>query len=621
MGCHLGAPPMSGPRPTGRPLARNFRRARRRISVLLGRLPVQFVYTRRYQIDLPGVLHDPRRGEHILAFLDSTGLLGPGAVHRPAPASFRQLRRVHTDDYLDSLNRPGALTRIVGLTLRDDLAERVLEMQRIMAGGTIVAARLAHETGGIAVNLGGGLHHAFADKGERFCAYNDVAVAINELRSRGVTSRILIVDLDLHDGDGNRSLFAGDPTVHTFSIHNHTSWEGDAVAATVIELGDGVRDEAYLQAVRDHLPPVFESFRPEMVVYLAGCDPAADDQIGDWKISAGALLERDRFVLDCARGSQRRLPFVIVLAGGYGLESWRYSARFLSCLLNRGKPMEPPSTEEIVLVRYRRLARELDPRELSGEPGREDDWGLTTEDVLSSLAGPHRPQRFLGFYSLQGLELTLERAGLLDRLRTLGFERPTLEMDLDNPTGDTLRLYGDESRKELLIEMRVRIDRGTVPGLSLLRIEWLLLQNPRAEFTSERPHLPGQTHPGLGISQDIIALLVLACDRLQLDGLLFVPSHYHTAAAGRKTLRFLDPADEGLFRALHRALRELPLAEATCAVDERRVVDAGTGEPFTWQPMPMVVPVSDRLRALAEGEDYERKVAEEAAKRAFRLWP
>lgn len=599
-------------------LARTFRRGRRRASALLGRLPPQFVYTRRYQIDVPGMLHDPRRGDHILAFLDSAGLLGPAAVHRPAPASFRQLCRIHTDDYLDSLTRPGSLTRIVGLTLRDDLAERILEMQRLMVGGTIVAARLAHETGGIAVNLGGGLHHAFAGKGERFCAYNDVAVAIAELRARGVKSRILIVDLDLHDGDGTRALFAEDPTVHTFSIHNLTSWEGDAVEATVVELGGGVRDEAYLQAVRDRLPPVFESFRPELVVYLAGCDPAADDQIGDWKISSEALLERDRFVLASARRGPRKLPFVVTLAGGYGLHSWRYSARFFSCLLNRGRVVEPPSTEEVVLVRYRRLARELDPQELSGETG-PDDWGLTAEDVFASLGGPHRPHRFLGFYSLQGLELTLERAGLLDRLRTLGFERPTLEMDLENPTGDTVRLYGDEDRRELLLELRVRIDRGTVPGFSLLRIEWLLLQNPRAEFTAERPRLPGQTHPGLGLSPDIVALLVLACDRLQLDGLLFVPSHYHTAAAGRKTLLFLDPADEGLFRALHQALKELPLADATRAVDERKVVDAATGEPFTWQPMPMVVPVSDGLRALMDGGAYERKVAEEAAKRAFRL--
>jgi acetoin utilization deacetylase AcuC-like enzyme len=611
---------VSEPRPTGRPLARTFRRARRRLAALLGRLPVQFVYTRRYQIDLPGVLYDPRRGEHILVFLDSTGLLGPRAVHRPAPASFRQLRRVHTDDYLDSLDRPGALTRILSLTVGDDLAERVLEMQRIMVGGTIVAARLAHDTGGVAVNLGGGLHHAFAGKGERFCAYNDVAAAIAELRDRGVKSRILVVDLDLHDGDGTRALFAEDPTVHTFSIHNHTCWKGEAVEASVVELGDGVRDEAYLQAVRDHLPPVFASFRPELVVYLGGCDPAADDQIGDWKISAGALLERDRFVFHSTRGSQRKLPLAIVLAGGYGLESWRYSARFFSSLLNRGKPVEPPSTEEVVLLRYRRLARELDPQELSGEPG-PDDWGLTDDDVLSSLTGPHRPHRFLGFYSLAGLELTLERAGLLDRLRTLGFERPTLEMDLGNPTGDTVRLYGDESRRELLIELRVRIDRGAIPGFSLLRIEWLLLQNPRAEFTGERPRLPGQTHPGLGLSQDIIALLVLACDRLQLDGLLFVPSHYHTAAAGRKTLRFLDPADEGLFRALHRTLRELPLAEATRAVDERRVVDAATGEPFTWQPMSMVVPVSERLRTRMDDGEEAGKVAEEAAKWAFRLRP
>lgn len=608
--------------PPGLPgaLTRTYRRSRRRLFGLLSPSRVEIVYTRRYQIELPGVLHDPRRGERILAFLDGTGLLGPRSIRRPGPASFRQLRRVHIDDYLDALNRPGALTRIIGFTVSEDVTDRILEMQRLMVGGTIEAAGRAAASGGIAVNLGGGLHHAFADRGERFCAYNDVAAAIAELRARGDRSRILVVDLDLHDGDGTRSLFASDPTVHTFSIHNQTSWEGEAVEATVLELGNGVGDAAYLEAVKTRLPPVFAAFRPELVFYLAGCDPAVDDQIGDWKVSAAGLLERDLFVLSLARGPVKKLPLVLVLAGGYGLNAWRYSARFLSALLNGGTAIEPPTTEEAVLMRYRRLAQELDPRELSGDGGKqEDDWGLIAEDLDAVSAGLNRPHRFLGFYSLQGLELTLERAGLLDRVRALGFERPTLEMDLSNPTGDTVRLFGDEAQSELLLELRVRIDRGEIPGFALLRIEWLQLQNPRAEFTAERPRLPGQAHPGLGVSQDIIALLVLACDRLQLDGLLFVPSHYHTASQGRKNLRFLDPEDEGVFRALAEPLHGLRLWEATGAIDEKRVVDAATGRPFDWRPMPMVLPVSDRLRAKVEGEEYERKVAEAAGRFRFVL--
>jgi hypothetical protein len=330
------------------------------------------------------------------------------------------------------------------------------------------------------------------------------------------------------------------------------------------------------------------------------------------------MLERDLFVLSCVRGERRKLPLAIVLAGGYGLNAWRYSARFLSTLLNRGRPVEPPSTEELLLTTFRGFALELKEHELTGETPREDDWGLTDEDLMGALSGARPPRRFLGFYSRQGLELALERAGLLERVRNLGFERPTLTLDLDAVAGDTVRLYGDSRCRELLIETRVRIDRHTLPGMALLRIEWLLLQNPRGHFTAERPQLPGQSHPGLGVLQEVIALFVLACDRLQLDGLLFVPSRYHVARHGRKSMRFLDPADEGRYLALQPALRELSLAAAAAAVDQGRVVEAG-GEPFAWKPTPMVFPVSDRLRALVEGEEYEKTKAGEAARHAFRL--
>jgi acetoin utilization deacetylase AcuC-like enzyme len=599
---------------------------------LLFRPQVDFVYSRRYQLELPGATYDTSRGERILTFLGSTGLLDPRSVHRPEPATFRNLRRVHSDEYLDSLNQPGSLTAIVGYPIAEESADRILETQRAMVGGTLLATRLALASGAVAVNLGGGLHHAFRDKGARFCVFNDVAAAVAELRAAGYAGRILIVDLDLHDGDGTRAMFAADSTVHTFSIHNQTDGGPPdamaAVEATIVELQGSVQDAAYLEAVRSHLPPCLQRFQPDLVYYLAGCDPAADDQIGNWKITADGMLERDRFVVSCVRSRERRpplrLPLIIVLAGGYGLNAWRYSARFLSSLLNGGRPVEPPTTEEITLTRYRQLAQELSQHELtgdgdSGKAGDLDDWGLTDDDILPGMAAVHRPRRLLGYYSLQGMELALERAGMLDRLRSLGFASPTLEFDLDSTAGDTVRLHGDAARTELLIESRVRIDRATVPEASLLRIEWLLMQNPRARFTPQRPRLPGQKHPGLGLLPDVMALLIVACERLQLDGLLFVPAHYNTASQGRKYLRFLEPADEAFLRALETALHGLPLSEATHSVEQRRLVDARTGRTVAWRSMPMVYPVTERLRSRVAGEEYERKVAEAAARMDLKL--
>jgi acetoin utilization deacetylase AcuC-like enzyme len=601
-----------------------LRRRRRKLSGLLRRAGAQLVYSRAYQIDLPGNFYDPLRGERILAFLEATGLLPARALHTALPASFRSLRRVHGDDYLDALSRPETFLPIVGLELSDEQAERVLEAQRSMVGGTLLAAGLAVQSQEIAVNLGGGLHHAFADKGERFCIVNDVAVAIAELRARGVAGPVLVVDLDLHDGDGTRSIFAEDPTVHTFSLHNLSTPDErgrNAVASTSIELPGEAGDAEVLAALREHLPPLFASFRPEIVFYVAGCDPAADDRIGNWKMTAAGLLERDLFVTSCARPGTSHRPLVIVLGGGYGRGAWRYTARFLSALLHRGKALEPPDSEESLLQRYRRTARDIAPHELTGdEPAgpRADDWGLTEEDIAPVMGGLRRPSRVLGYYSRQGLELAFERTGLFDRLRSRGFDDPFLDVEVGNPEGDMVRLYGDRQRRELLIETRLRIDRHTAPGMALLRIEWLLLQNPRLSFSPQRPRLPGQRHPGLGLLQDILALLVLACDRLQLDGLLFVPSHFHTIGQG-KSLHFLSPEDEGLLRSVRAALDGLSLVEVSRAVVEGRVVDAATGRPFVWTPKPMVLPVTARLRDQVQGDEYERAAAAAAARSRFVL--
>ena len=599
-------------------LARAFSRRWRRLRSGTRQRHIGFVYSPRYVLDVPGAIFDPLRGERILAWLGSESLLHRRQVIVPRPASIKSLARVHTDEYLEALHLPGALTSILGFEVDDALQTSVLAMEREMTGGTLAALRFALRTGGVGINLGGGFHHAHRGAGKGFCVFNDVAVGIAEERAHGFAGRVLVVDLDLHDGDGTRAIFAADPAVHTFSVHNQHWGPTAAAATTAIELPAGLEDGPYLDTLRAHLPRVFEEHAPDLVVYVAGVDPAHDDKLGNWRLSSAGLLARDRLVFGLARGRRRALPLLVVLGGGYGPEAWRYSARFFSWLLHGRRALEPPSTEEMTLQRYRRVARQLTPAELTGDTG-DAGWGLSSDDLLAGLAGAPRETRFLGYYSLHGVELALERAGFLERLRSLGFAHPTLQMELDHPAGQTLRIWGDVERRELLVELRVRRDRRSVEGMELLAVEWLLLQNPRAEFTRSRPPLPGQRHPGLGVAEDVAALLVLACDRLQLDGLFFVPSHYHLAAQARGILRFLRPADEATFRALHAALGDVALAEAARALESGRVVRADGGEPLHWRPAPMVLPVSARLKAQVGGEDYERAVEAAGASLAFRL--
>ena len=357
-----------------------------------------------------------------------------------------------------------------------------------------------------------------------------------------------------------------------------------------------------------HLPAVIERFDPELVVYLAGCDPADDDPLGDWRMTADGLLARDLFVYRQARGrGPRHRPMVVLLSGGYGDEAWRYTARFVSALLNQGRALEPPSTDLITLEHYRSLDLEALASEAGGRAG-PDDWGLNEEDLLGTV-GPAPPRRFLGRYTRHGIERVLQRTGVLDRLRDLGFRDPMVDLDLPQPGGHTLRLWCDPLRTDLLLELRLDVDRHTAPGLALLRIEWLLLQNPRAAFTPDRPRLPGQKYPGLGVLRDVSALLILLAEANDRDGILMVPSHYHVAALAHRYFQFLEPAAEGRFLALQRALAGLPLAAATDCLEAGRVRDVASGEPVEWVPAPMVLAASQRLRDRFDDTDRRRQLA------------
>jgi acetoin utilization deacetylase AcuC-like enzyme len=596
---------------------RALARAARRSYYQLRARGLPIVYDTRYQRNIWGVTLDPLRGEKVLGALEESGLLDHELLSEPRPVSLQNLLLVHTPEYLQALQEPETLARILGTEVPPREVEDTLDLQRLMTGGTIQATRLAMRTGGVAVHLGGGFHHASASAGLGFCIFNDLAVAIRRLRARGFAEPVLVVDLDLHDGNGTRAVFAEDPTVHTLSIHNDDWGSTDAVASTSIALGGRVGDETYLRAVREALPPVFESVRPGLVFYVAGTDPAADDTIGNWRISAAGLLERDRFVTRLVRGDGRGRPLVVTLGGGYGRHAWRYTARYLLWLAS-GRELEPVEEEALALKRFRRLGRDMRFAESvdDGLP-----FSLSEDDLAALMPGGAGPARFLGYFSRHGVELLLERAGVLAQLRAKGFRALRLELDGRDIPGGTLRLVCEDGPREVLVELRAGRSRSAVPGMEVITVDWLLLQNPRERFSERRPRLPGQQHPGLGLLRDFMGWLVVVCETHGLDGVWFVAAHYHIAMQSRRLVRPLRPQDEARLQAMARALDGVPLPEATAAIESGRLAHAGSGAPVAWEPVATILPVSERLKALIESPEYDEAVVAAGAGLTFRLEP
>jgi acetoin utilization deacetylase AcuC-like enzyme len=243
------------------------------------------------------------------------GIIRREDLREPEPASREALLLVHTADYVDRFVA-GALApdeaRRLGLPWSPALVERSLRA----VGGTCEACDAALDAG-IAMNLAGGTHHAFADHGEGFCVFNDVAVAIRLLQREGRIRRAAIIDLDVHQGNGTHAIFAGDESVFTFSIHGDRNYPYRKVSGSLdIELADGTRDQEYLDALGEALPRVLARAEPDIVVYLAGADPHEGDALGRLKLSFEGLARRDAFVIDSCRDVG--IPTTVTIAGGYG---------------------------------------------------------------------------------------------------------------------------------------------------------------------------------------------------------------------------------------------------------------------------------------------------------------
>jgi acetoin utilization deacetylase AcuC-like enzyme len=557
---------------------------------------------------------DPARADKILAFLTHEGLVRRPDVSRPIPASLEHVLRIHTREYVESLSDPSVVGGVLGITLGEAETQQALDLARLMAGGTIQATRLALQTGRVAAHLGGGFHHATPDEGMGFCLINDVAIAIARLRARRFHDPILVVDLDLHDGNGTRAAFATDPSVYTYSLHNVPWDEAEAVASTAMALGSGITDQALLDALERTLPAVVEEHRPGLVFYVAGVDPAETDALGDWNLTAAGMLARDRFVVELVRNESRRIPLVVVLAGGYGPSAWRYTARFLGWLA-AGTEVEPPDDAEIVLQRFREISSTWNLERTVADD--ENDWGLTEEDVLGLVT--QQDTRFLAGFSRHAVELQLEELGILDRIRSRGFRQPVLSLDAPRGLHPVLRLHGDQERTELLMELKASRSRSIVPGMEVLEVGWLKLQNPRAQFTHARPQLPGQDYPGLGILRDVAGWLVVVCEKLRLDGIAFMPAQYYMAAVGYHHLRFVEPAAQGRFEALRDTLRSLGIGRGNRAIVAGAVLDEVTGETYTWVPSVTVLAVSPELQRSVSSPEYRAAVERVRATTRFRL--
>ena len=245
----------------------------------------------------------------------ASGLVPPTHMHEPDRAPIDSLRLVHTERYIEAV-RSGTLSeaeqRRIGLPWSESLVERSCRA----VGGTCEAATAALDRG-VTMNLAGGTHHAFPDHGEGFCVFNDVAVAIRTLQRHGRIRRAVVIDLDVHQGNGTHAIFTGDPSVFTFSMHGGRNYPFHKVAGSLdVELADGTGDDAYLTALAETLPGILSASAPDLAIYLAGADSHEGDRLGRLCLTFEGLARRDVMVLDACR--EVGIPVVITIAGGYG---------------------------------------------------------------------------------------------------------------------------------------------------------------------------------------------------------------------------------------------------------------------------------------------------------------
>jgi acetoin utilization deacetylase AcuC-like enzyme len=276
---------------------------------------MRYAYHTDYLLKLPlGHPFPMAKYPLLYANLLRDGVIAPEDLIRPVEANVDSLRLVHTGEYLELLATnalDAAAVRKLGVPWSPALWRR----SRLAAQGTLEAARAALEDG-LAGNLAGGTHHAFPSHGEGFCVLNDVAMAIRVLQREGRIHRALVIDLDVHQGNGTAAIFEGDPGVFTFSMHGERNYPTRKMRSTLdVGLADGVGDDEYVERLAGNLAGILASFPADLVFYLAGVDVVQGDRYGRLALTEMGLRRRERHVLESCR--RVGLPVAITIAGGY----------------------------------------------------------------------------------------------------------------------------------------------------------------------------------------------------------------------------------------------------------------------------------------------------------------
>ncbi len=277
-------------------------------------LPFKLIYHEGYDLNLGAHVFPSQKYRLIHDRLLADGVATAEDFLAPEPASDEDVRRVHTQEYVHKL-KTGTLSREEEARLEVPYSKELIRACWLAAGGSILAGRRALADGW-AANIGGGFHHACPDHGEGFCVIHDVAIAIRRLQSEGAIERAMVVDTDVHQGNGTAAIFCGDASVFTLSIHQEHNYPHPKPPSTVdINLADGTGDDEYLVILEKHLQQAFRDFAPQLLFYVAGADPYREDQLGGLALTMEGLARRDALVFDYAR--RNAAPVAIALAGGY----------------------------------------------------------------------------------------------------------------------------------------------------------------------------------------------------------------------------------------------------------------------------------------------------------------
>jgi len=278
---------------------------------------VKIIYSPKYQVNIGDHVFPTNKYLLIYNRLLNEGLLTERDIIFPRSAPRDDILLVHTEDYTRKLFE-GKLSIFDIMKLELPYSEALVEASRICVEGTIESCRYAVKEG-VSVHIGGGFHHAFSDHGEGFCVFNDIAIGIRRLQRDGLISKALVVDCDLHQGNGTAAIFADDKSVFTFSMHQENNYPGIKPPSRLdIGLLDGTGDDEYLQALDNNIPRIIENFAPDFVLYVAGADPYEKDQLGGLALTIEGLERRDRAIFELCK--KHKVPVSAVLAGGYAID-------------------------------------------------------------------------------------------------------------------------------------------------------------------------------------------------------------------------------------------------------------------------------------------------------------